>query len=54
MRKGLSGLKRREMYVAGGICLLLLVFVTYFYLGQTGKNRRSIWRRGIRWFPCTP
>jgi len=46
MRKGLSGLKRREMYVAGGICLLLLVFVTYFYLGQTGKKQKVNMEKG--------
>lgn len=46
MRHRFSELKRREMYIAGGICLVLLACMVYIYTGQTGKKDKVNMEKG--------
>ncbi len=46
MRKGFSGWQRRDIYRAGGVCLLLLLCIVYFYAGQTGKKQKVNLEKG--------
>lgn len=46
MRHKLQQMNRREMMVAGTICLLLLVTACYFYLGQQKSVKKKV-RQGL-------
>ena len=46
MRHRFSELKRRDMYIAGGICLVLLACMVYIYTGQTGKKDKVNMEKG--------
>ena len=46
MRHRFSELKRRDMYMAGGICLVLLACMVYIYTGQTGKKDKVNMEKG--------
>lgn len=46
MRHRFSELKRRDMYIAGGICLVLLACMVYVYTGQTGKKDKVNMEKG--------